>query len=66
MENIEFKKFSIKFRTCHYFDDIVGEDFDFDKILLDGKSYKNILVYDISYKALTDANPLHFRFDKVD
>ena len=35
-----------KNRTCHYLDDIIKiEDFDFDNILLDRKSYKNILIH---------------------
>ena len=33
---------------CYYFNDIIKfEDFDFDKILLDEKSYEHILIYDI-------------------
>ena len=44
MENNEFKNVCIKNRTCYYFDDINEiEDFDFDNILLDEKSYENIL-----------------------
>ena len=30
------------------------------------KSYENILVYDILYKTLIGAKPLHIMFDKVD
>ena len=38
---------------CYYFDDIIKfEDFNFGNILLDEKSYENILIYDISYKTL--------------
>ena len=45
MENHELKKVCLKNRTCYYFDDIIKtEDFDFDNILLDEKSYKNILI----------------------
>ena len=34
---------------CYYFNDIIKiEDFDLDKILLDEKSYKDILIYNIS------------------
>ena len=29
------------------------------------KSYKNILVYDISYKTLIGAKPLCIKFDKI-
>ena len=47
------KEINSKNRTCCYFDDIIKfEDFDFNIILLDEKSCKNILVYDISYKTL--------------
>ena len=48
MENNEFSKVLIKNRTCYYFDDIIKlEDFDPDNILIDEKSHKNILIYDI-------------------
>ena len=51
----------------YYFDDITKiEGFDFDSILLDEKSYKNIQIYDISYKTLTGAKPYCIRIDKVD
>ena len=50
----------------HYFDDIIKiEDFDFDNISLDEKSYKNILIYDISYKIVIGAKPLRIMFHKV-
>ena len=44
---------------------IKTEDFDFDNILLDEKSYENILNYEISYKTLIGSKPLRVRFDKV-
>ena len=47
--NDELKEINIKNRMCYYFNDIkrvVG------KILLNKKSYKNILIYIISYKTL--------------
>ena len=35
MENNEFRKVSIKNRTCYYFDDIIKfEDFDIDKYFI--------------------------------
>ena len=50
---------------CYYFDDIFKlEDFDFH-ILLDKKSYKNILIYHISNKTLIGAKPLHIMVDTV-
>ena len=42
------------------------KDFDFDNILIDEKSNKNVLVYDISYKTLFGSKPLRIRFDEVD
>ena len=40
--------------------------FDLDNILIDEKSYKNILKYNISYKSLSDYKPLRIRVDKID
>ena len=60
MESNKLKETVIKNCTCYYFD-----DFDFDNILIDEKSYKNTLVYDISYKTLFSSKPLRIRFDKV-
>ena len=67
----ELKEVGIKNCNCYYVDDIISDiDFDFDKILLDEKSYKNkyenILIYDILYKTLMGAKPLRIRFDKID
>ena len=46
----ELKEIDIKNRACYYLDDIInGTDINFSNILLDIKSYKNILVSDISY-----------------
>ena len=43
--NNELKEIDIKNRTCYFYDDIIKfEDFDLDNILIDEKSYKNILV----------------------
>ena len=51
----------------YYFDNIIEiESFDFDKMLLDEKSYKNNLAYDILYKTLIGVKTLHIWFDKVD
>ena len=61
------KVIDIKNLTCYYFEDIIKiKDFDFNNILLDEKSYVNILVYNISYKILISPKPLLIRFDKVD
>ena len=50
---------------CHYFDIIKIEDFDFDNNLLDRKSYKNIVLYDILYETLIRAKSLHMMFNEV-
>ena len=53
-----------------YFDDIIKiEEFNlaiFSNILIDEGSFKNILVYIISYETLIGTKSIHFRFDKVD
>ena len=60
--NDELKEINIKNRKCYYFDGIIIiEDFDLDNILIDGKSYENILVYNILYKRLINSYPLHIR-----
>ena len=65
--NDKLKEIDIKNRTCYYFDDISKvKDFDLHNILIDKKSYENILVYNISYKSLIDSTPLRIRFDKID
>ena len=47
--NAESKEINIKNHTYCYFDGKNKiENFDFDRFLLDEKSYKNILVYSIS------------------
>ena len=67
MENNKLKKVCIKNRTYCYFDDIIKlEDFDIDNILIDGKSHKNTLIYDISYQTLIGSKPLRIRFNKID
>ena len=61
----KLKEIHIKNHACYHFDEIIRvEDIDFH-ILLDEKSYKNILAHDISYKTFMGAKPLHIRFDKV-
>ena len=63
----ELKEIDMKNHESYFSDDkITIEDFDFDNILLDKKSYRNILVYDISYKTLISAKPLRIMFDKAD
>ena len=63
----ELKEIDIKNRTCYYLDDImeVSEVYS-GNILLDKKPYKDILIYDISYKTFMGLNPLRIRFHKID
>ena len=42
-------------RTYYYFNDIIDiENFDLNKIKIDEKSYKNILIYFIGYVTIKD------------
>ena len=41
------------------------ENINVDRILPDGESYKNSLIYDTSYKNLMGEKPLRIRFNKV-
>ena len=67
MINDELKEINIKNHTCSYFDGIINfEDFDLNNILIDEKSYKNILIYNISDKTLLGAKSFRIRFDKID
>ena len=67
MKNNEFKKVLIKNRTCYHFDYLIkSEDFDLDNILIDKKSHKNILIYEILCKNLNCSKPLRIRFNKID
>ena len=53
----------VKNRTCYYFDDIIKlREFGFYNILIDEKSHKNILIYNIKYKTLIDSKPVQSRF----
>ena len=55
----ELKEINAKNRTCYYFDDITRMiDIGFNNILLNEKSYENILIYDISYKIFMGAESL--------
>ena len=51
---------------CYCFDVAIDiEDFDFDNILLDKKSYENIFIYEVSYKTVIASKPLHIISHKV-
>ena len=65
--NDKLKKIDIKNHTCYYFGGIIKiEDFNLDNILIDEKSFENILLFNISQKTLIDVKPLRIRFDKID
>ena len=65
--NNELKETDVKKCTCYYFGDIINiSDFHLNNILLDEKSYENILIYDVLYKKSNSAKPLLVIFDKVD
>ena len=65
--NDKLKELDTKNRTFYYFDGIIKiEDSNFGNMLIDEKSYENILVYKISFKTLIDAKKISIRFDKVD
>ena len=64
----------IKIQTCHFFNDIINiNNFDLDKIKIEQKSNKNILVYYIGYVTIKDSkyvqvnsvNPLYLIFNRV-
>ena len=64
--NTELKEIDIENWMFYYFDDIIKiKDFNLDNILIDEKSYENVLVCNITYKNLVD-KPLCIRFDKTD
>ena len=50
-----FKEIGIKNRTCFFFDDMINiKRLDPNKIKIDEKSYKNILIYCIGYVMVKD------------
>ena len=52
---MKFKKLALNYYSYYYFDDTFElENFNLDNILIDEKSHENILIYDISYKTLSD------------
>ena len=63
----KLKEIDIKNRKCYYFDYMMKViDTDFSVILLNEKSYENILIYGISNKTFMGAKPLSISFDKID
>ena len=63
----ELKEIDIKNYACYYYDDIFnGLKGNFSNILLNKKLYKNISVYNISYKTPTGPKSLHIGLYKID
>ena len=68
--NNKSRDIDIKNHTYYFFDFL---NFDPNKIKIDEKSYKNILIYDIGYVTIKDSkyvqinsvNPLYFIINKV-
>ena len=70
----KIKDIDIKNRTYYFFDDIINiKNFDPNKIKIDEKSYKNILIYYIGYMTIKDSkyvktnsvNPLYLIINKL-
>ena len=65
--NNQLKEINIKNHTCYYFDDIINiNHLNLDNILLNEKSFENILLYDIAYKTPYSVGSLPIIFDEVD
>ena len=61
--NDKLKETDIKICTSYYFNGIVKfEDFGIDNILINEKSYENVLVFNNWYKNLIPAKPLCISF----
>ena len=61
----ELKEIYIKNHRCYYFDDIMkAREIDSGNILLAEKIYKNISIYDISFKTFMGSKRLHIWFNK--
>ena len=66
MNNV-LKGNDIKNHTFNCFDDIIKvNDLDLDNILLDEKSYENILIYDVARKTRYDTKHFRVIFEKLD
>ena len=67
MNDNKSKEIDITNSVCYYFDDIINiNDFDLDNILIDEKSYENILICDVVCKVSYGAKPLRIVFGKAD
>ena len=65
--NDELKKKNIKNRTCFCFDNIIRvRGISPNNILLNEKSHRKTLIYEVSYKTFMSEKPLCIWFDKID
>ena len=65
--NNKLKETDINNHTFYYFDDIINiNNLNLNNILLNEKSYQNILIYNIWHKTPYGAKPLGIIYDKVD
>ena len=63
----KLKEIDTKNWTCYYFDDTIKDiDIYLVDTLLDKILYKNILVYDISYRTSMAPKPLRIWFNVID
>ena len=67
VNNNESKVIDVKNCTCYYFDGIISiSDVVLGNIFLDEKSYINLSICDVAYKAPNGGKPLRITFDKVE
>ena len=65
--NNKLKETDIKSCICYYFDDLININYLHpENVLLEEKSYENILIYYAAYKTSCGLIPLPVVFDKVD
>ena len=67
MNKNKLKEINIRNHTCYCFEDIINiNDLNVDKILIDKKSYKNIIIQNVAYKSPCAVNRSFIIFENVD
>ena len=62
----KWKEIDFKNLTCYYFDNTMSaSDISFNGLLLNKKSLKDNLVFDLLYKTFMGRKPLRIRFDQI-